>query len=82
MVEKEGKNLDEIANEICPKIEFGREKIIRIINDFLEDEYLIKHAEVLKYNVGKANLAKKRIHRSHKIIDATTDTILETNSVT
>ncbi len=35
MVEKEGKNLDEIAEAVCPKVEYGREKIIRVIKDFL-----------------------------------------------
>lgn len=78
---KEGKNLDEIANEMCPKIVHGREKIIRIIKDFLGEEYLIQHAETLKYDVGKARLAKKRKHRAHEKIDATTDSVVESNSV-
>jgi hypothetical protein len=77
----EGKNLDEIAEAVCPTIQYGREKIIRVIKDFLGEEYLIKHAEVLGYDVGKAQLAKKRTTRSHKKIDATTDTVVETNSV-
>jgi hypothetical protein len=81
-VEEEGKNLDEIADEICPNIEFGREKIIRIIKYFLGQEYLIQHAETLKYDVGKAQLAKKRKHQSHENIDATTDAVIESNSVT
>jgi len=81
MTEEEGKNLDEIANEMCPKIEYGREKIIRIIKDFLGEEYLIKHAETLKYDVGKAELAKKRKHRAHEKIDAGTDTVVESASV-
>lgn len=81
MVE-EGKNLDEIAEAVCPKIEYGREKIIRVIKDFLGEEYLIQNAAVLGYDVGKAQLAKKRTTRSHKKIDATTDTVLESNSVT
>jgi hypothetical protein len=76
----EGKNLDEIANEMCPSIEYGREKIIRIIKDFLGEEYLIQHAETLKYDVGKAELAKKRKHQSHEIIDATTDAVVESAS--
>src|SRR5659263_210369 len=78
----EGKNLDEIAEAVCPSIEYGREKIIRVIKDFLGEEYLIKHAEILGYDVGKAQLAKKRTTRSHKKIDATTDTVVESNSVT
>jgi hypothetical protein len=82
MVEEEGKNLDQIAEELCPSVEYGREKIIRIIKDFLGEEDLIKHAEVLGYDVGKAQLAKKRTTRSHKKIDATTDTVVESNSVT
>ncbi len=77
MVEKEGKNLDEIAEAVCPKVEYGREKIIRVIKDFLGEEYLIQHAEVLKYDVQKAQLAKKRIRsaireqKTHQKIDAT-----------
>jgi hypothetical protein len=82
MVEEEGKNLDQIAEELCPSVEYGREKIIRIIKDFLGDEYLIQHAETLKYDVGKAQLAKKRKHQSHENIDATTDTVIESNNVT
>lgn len=78
----EGKNLDEIAEAICPSIQYGRQKIIRVIKDFLGEEYLIKHAEVLGYDVGKSELAKKRTTRSHKKIDATTDTVIESNSVT
>ena len=78
----EGKNLDEIAEAVCPTIQYGREKIIRVIKDFLGEEYLIQHAEVLGYDVGKAELAKKRTTRSHKKIDATTDTVIESNSVT
>ena len=82
MVEEEGKNLDEIANEMCPKIEYGREKIIRIIKDFLGEGYLIQHAETLKYDVGKAELAKKRKHRAHEKIDAGADSVVEAASVT
>jgi hypothetical protein len=78
----EGKNLDEIAEAVCPTIQYGREKIIRVIKDFLGEEYLVQHAEVLGYDVGKAQLAKKRTQRSHKKIDATTDTVIESNSVT
>ena len=78
----EGKNLDEIAEAVCPTIQYGREKIIRVIKDFLGEEYLIQHAEVLGYDVGKAQLAKKRTQSSHKKIDATTDTVIESNSVT
>lgn len=70
MVEEEGKNLDEIAESICPKIEYGREKIIRIIKDFIGEEYLIQHAHTLKYDVDKANLAKKRKPKSQEKIDA------------
>ena len=78
----EGKNLDEIAEAICPSIQYGRQKIIRVIKDFLGEEYLTDHAEVLGYDVGKAQLAKKRKTRSHKKIDATTDTVIESESVT
>jgi hypothetical protein len=70
MVEQEGKNLDEIAEEVCPKIEYGREKIIRIIKDFLGEEYLIQHATTLKYDVQKAELARKRKPKSQEKIDA------------
>lgn len=66
MVEEENKDLDEIANAVCPKVEYGREKIIRIIKDFIGEEYLIQHAQYLKYDVQKAELARKRKHGSHK----------------
>lgn len=66
MVEEENKDLDEIANAVCPKVEYGREKIIRIIKDFIGEEYLIQHAQSLKYDIQKAQLAKKRKHESHK----------------
>lgn len=59
----EGRNLDEIAEAICPSIQYGRQKIIRIIKDFLGKKYLIDHAEVLGYDIDKANLAKKRKQR-------------------
>lgn len=73
----ENKDLDEIANDVCPTVKYGREKIIRIIKDFLGEEYLIQHAETLKYDIEKAQLAKKRIRSSildkktHQKIDAT-----------
>ncbi len=70
MVEEEGKNLDESAEAVCPKIEYGREKIIRIIKDFLGEKYLIQHAQSLKYDVDMANLAKKRKPKSQEKIDA------------
>jgi hypothetical protein len=70
MVEQEGKSLDEIAEAVCPKIEYGREKIIRVIKDFLGEEYLIQHAQTLKYDVDKANLAKKRKPKSQEKINA------------
>jgi hypothetical protein len=82
LVEEEGRNLEEIAEEICPKVKYGKEKIIRIIRDFLGEEYLIQHAETLKYDVGKAQLAKKRKTTSHKKIDATIDSVIESNTVT
>ncbi len=82
LVEEDGKDLDEIAQAICPKVKHGREKIIRVIKDFIGEDYLIQHAETLKYSVCKAQLAKKRKQRSHKKIDATTDTVVESNSVT
>ncbi len=71
MVEQEKKSLDEIAETVCPKVEYGREKIIRIIKDFLGEDYLIQHADILKYDVEMAKLAKKR--KSHKKIPATSD---------
>jgi hypothetical protein len=73
LVEEDGKNLDEIAEEVCPSVEFGREKIIRVIKDFIGEEYLIQHADVLKYDIEKASLAKKRKNWSHKKIDARVD---------
>lgn len=66
----EKKDLDEIAGSVCPLIEGGREKIIRIIKDFLGEDYLNEHADTLKYNVKMAELAKKR---THKKIDAEED---------
>lgn len=72
MVEQEGKSLDEIAASVCPKVKYGREKIIRVIKYFLSEEYLIQHADTLKYDIEKAKLAKKR-KCSHKKIPATID---------
>lgn len=65
MAEKEGKNLDEIAESVCPTVKHGREKIIRIIKDFLGDEYLTKHADTLGYSVEMAQKAKKRTHQKN-----------------
>jgi hypothetical protein len=79
-VEQENKSLDDIAQEICPKVKYGKEKIRRIIKDFLGEEYLIQHAETLKYDVGKAELAKKRKHRAHEKIDAGADSVVESAS--
>ena len=73
MVEQEGKSLDEISEAICPKTKYGKEKIIRIIKDFMGEEYLIQHAQTLEYDVEKAKLAKKRKPRPQEKIDATTD---------
>lgn len=70
MVEEEGKDLDEIACSVCPKIEYGREKIIIIIKDFLGNDYLIKHASTLKYDIKMAEMAKKRKPKTHEEIDA------------
>jgi hypothetical protein len=66
MVEEENKDLDEIANAVCPKVEYGREKIIRIIKDFIGEEYLIQHSQSLKYDIQKAQLARKRKRVPHK----------------
>ncbi len=83
MVEDEKKSLDEIADSVCPKVEYGREKVIRIIKDFLGEEYLIQHAETLKYDVEMAKLAKKKKSKpeshpeSHEKISATTDNDLD-----
>ncbi len=73
MVEEEGKSLDEISEVICPKTKYGKEKIIRIIKDFMGEKYLIQHAQTLEYDVEKANLARKRKGKSQEKIDATTD---------
>jgi hypothetical protein len=72
MVEQEGKSLDDIAASVCPTVKYGREKIIRVIKDFLGEEYLIQHADTLKYDIEKAKLARKR-KSSHKKIPATAD---------
>lgn len=73
MVEEEGKSLDEISELICPKTKYGKEKIIRIIKDFMGEKYLIQHAQTLEYDVEKAKLAKKRKPKSQEKIDATDD---------
>jgi chromatin remodeling complex protein RSC6 len=73
MVEEEGKSLAEISEVICPKTKYGKEKIIRIIKDFMGEKYLIQHAQTLEYDVEKAKLAKKRTVKSQEKIDATTD---------
>lgn len=71
LVEEEHKKLDEIAESVCPTVKYGRAKIIRVIKDFLGEEYLIEHAETLKYDIEKAQLARTK--RLHKKIDATAD---------
>ena len=73
MIEQEGKTLDEIAEAVCPKIEYGREKIIRVLKDFLGEDYLIQHAVTLKYDVDMAKLAKQRKHKSQEKIHAIED---------
>lgn len=55
---EEGKDLDTIAGELCGDVKFDRQKIIRVIKDFLGEEYLIEHAKILGYDVDKANLGK------------------------
>lgn len=77
MVEEENKDLDEIAIAVYPKVEYGREKIIRIIKDFIGEEYLIQHAQSIKYDVQKAQLARKRKRGSHKKIFAIRDSEYE-----
>lgn len=72
---EEGKNLEDIAKELCGGVKFDREKIIRVIKDLIGEQYLIDHAKTLGYNAEMAQLAKKKkSHKnSHKKIDATTD---------
>lgn len=67
----EDKTIDEIANSVCPTVKYGRAKIIRVIKDFLGEDYLFQHAETLKYDIEKAQLAKTK--KSHKKIDANAD---------
>ena len=55
---EEGKDLDEIAGELCSDVKFNRQKVIRVIKDFLGDEYLEEHSETLGYDIGKAKLGK------------------------
>lgn len=69
----DGKSLEDIANSVCPTIKYGKAKIIRIIKDFLGDDYLIQHAETLKYNIEKAQLAKKRKQKPLEKNDAKPD---------
>jgi hypothetical protein len=70
----------EISEAVCPKIEYGREKIIRVIKDFLGEEYLIQHAQTLKYDVDKANLAKKRKPKSQEKIEAEANSVSPVSS--
>lgn len=67
----EGKSLDEIAESVCPTVKYGRAKIIRVIKDFLGEDYLNEHAVTLKYDIEKAQLARTK--KSYKKIDATAD---------
>lgn len=69
----EGKDLDAIAGELCTDVKFTREKVIRVIKDFLDDEYLIEHASTLGYDVQRAKLAKKRKHKKQEKFDAKAD---------
>lgn len=54
------KSLDDIADAVSPQVEHGREKIIRVIKDFLGEEDLRDHAHTLKYDVEKAELIEKK----------------------
>lgn len=56
---EEGKNLDTIAEELCD-VKLPRRKVIRVIKDFLGDDYLKVHAETLGYDTEMAELAHKR----------------------
>jgi hypothetical protein len=68
-----GRTLDDIAKELCTDVKFNREKVIRVIRDFLGEDYLIEHASTLEYNVQRAKLAKKRKHKKQEKIDAKGD---------
>jgi hypothetical protein len=72
-VEKEEKNLDEIANELCTSVKNPRQKTIRIIRELLGEEYLIEHAKTLKYDVEKAKLGKKAKAPTLRKIKTATD---------
>lgn len=65
---KEGKTLDEIGAELCgDTVRNPRQKAIRLTRMLLGEETLVQNAQTLKYDTGKAQLAKKR---THKKIDA------------
>jgi hypothetical protein len=68
-----GKDLDTIAGELCTDVKLTREKIIRVIKDFLGNDYLIEHASTLGYDIQRAKLAKKRKHKKHEKINAKID---------
>ena len=67
----EGKTHDEIAKHFCTSVKDPRQKLIRIIKELLGEEYLIEHAETLKYDVEKAKLGK--ITKSIRKIETATD---------
>jgi hypothetical protein len=80
-VEVEKKTLDQIAKELCGNtVKRPRQKAIRIIRELLGEEYLIKHAESLGYNTGKAVRKKSTTHEvvkrkivSEKVVEDSED---------
>lgn len=65
---EEGKTLDQIAGELCTDVKNGRAKVVRVIKDFLGENFLLQHAMSLGYDVEMAQKAKKRT--AHKKISA------------
>ena len=48
----EKKNIDQIAQELCPEVSKKREKIIRLIKAEKGGQYLIDNQDWLKYSAG------------------------------
>lgn len=57
----EGKDIEEIGQELCSTVKYPKRKIIRIIKDFLGEEFLIQHARELGYDgVGQLKSTKEK----------------------
>ncbi len=62
----EGKDIEEIGQELCSSVKYPKRKIIRIIKDFLGEEFLVQHATELGYD-GTPQLKRAKEKKVQKI---------------